>query len=1369
MKRSTRPPGNDVKATTAAVAGESDFMSDLFADLDASIFSQPPSSSPNGVRTPTSSAGHSSSAPRRASYAPRDRVVVASTSASALASSSAASTSARTSVRKTSPPVQKRAVSLRPEEFWNDPLSRPYARPALVNTATSTSKPSLSVFVAKKRKSDGLDGVQGIIKSRERSMSTAATSLKLKGKEKENTPVCDDLNRQDLNTKRGMACASECKVGVSSEDLLEGIDFDDTMYDDDDEDEEHPPPRSKDFVRCVVEAIEEGMGPKRTLILEVSSERFEDRRQVVLADDWVQSVVEVGYTINVVGPFDLTASPSAIIDRLSGYLILHPDILVSSTKVADSAQCSRKALLQEIIRSSEGTNSSLVYGNMLHALMQACMLDNRWDDEYRKEKIQSIVQSEMQTLWSINKPGPIEAERAREEMWEKSRDFEQFSHIFVGDDLSLRAVLPDAHSVRGGSTVRLAISGGLAIEEDIWSPRFGLKGKIDITVAGKIAEGPFTRPGTFPFEIKTGKSSAGMEHRAQTMLYTLLMTDRYDEAIESGLLYYTQSNEVLRIQPARNELRGLLIARNEFATFLHRRLSLSADKTWLSSTPKIGDEDGEGPKPVVTLAATVNDVPASSQMSASEAALWAVATPPSAADAKPVELEDRLLPEPIDEARSCKRCYVRDACMLYRRAFDGDTEVTNDDSNGSLQQVYEDQTSSLTDTQLAFFRTWERLITLEEQEMIKFKKEIWTIRAEERQRLGRCLANMAIDPAAEAPVPVEGAPRVHTYTYCLRRATTLSTQATSTQRAADSLLGGTISVNDPIVITLEQPFVLAMSRGFVLEMSAHHIVVGVDHSLTDSPLFARARKTKSDQGQIYRIDKDELAAGMGRIRDNLVQLFVPGGDERRRELIVDLVEPQFYELPPVVDDAKLVTHSDLNGDQARAIDKVSRARDYTLILGMPGTGKTTTIAELLKALTKKGQSVLLTSYTHSAVDNILLKVKDQGLGILRLGNRDKIMPELHHLTLDPRDPATNLAQLDNRFMTPQIVATTCLGINEHIFSKRRFDVCIIDEASQVTLPTCLGPLRFADRFVLVGDHNQLPPLVRNPAARESGLDESLFARLSKAHPSAIVNLTIQYRMNRDIMLLSNRLVYDGELRVGSDSIADRRLALPGWERLEEGWCKDVVDPRKTVVFADTDQLPARERKQGSLIDNEGEARIVKEARSPNIQICKSLIDSGLEATELGLIAPYRHQIKLLSFHLGSTYPKIEILTADRSQGRDKLCIVMSLVRSNESGNVGDLLTDWRRLNVCLTRAKAKLIIVGSRKTLKHVKVLSRLFDIFEDESRQWIYELPKTTLGEEVRDEAAAPKAGSEKRAQVVGPGAKLMQRAFASDVANCL
>jgi DNA replication ATP-dependent helicase Dna2 len=135
-----------------------------------------------------------------------------------------------------------------------------------------------------------------------------------------------------------------------------------------------------------------------------------------------------GDTINLIGDFDTKSTPSLTVSRLTGLLILHPDILVSSTKVGDSAYCARKALLQEIVRTVGGSTPSLAYGNMLHELMQACMTEGRWEDAWRESKIDEIVAKEVQTLWAMD----VQVEKARESMREKTKAFGEFKEVFMG-------------------------------------------------------------------------------------------------------------------------------------------------------------------------------------------------------------------------------------------------------------------------------------------------------------------------------------------------------------------------------------------------------------------------------------------------------------------------------------------------------------------------------------------------------------------------------------------------------------------------------------------------------------------------------------------------------------------------------------------------------------------------------------------------------------------------------------------------------------------------------------------------------------------------------------------------------------------------
>lgn len=441
-----------------------------------------------------------------------------------------------------------------------------------------------------------------------------------------------------------------------------------------------------------------------------------------------------------------------------------------------------------------------------------------------------------------------------------------------------------------------------------------------------------------PFEIKTGRSIAGMEHRAQTMLYTLLAEERYGVQVPSGLLYYTQSEEVVRVPRGRNELRGLICARNEMAAYMMRRL-----------------DQGKAPEP--------------------------------------------FLPPTIDDERTCKKCYALDACMLYRKAsavrpyviltsrYCQAVENVVDDSS-PIAGIYDAKTSHLTPTQADFFKRWEALIALEEQDAIRFRKELWTMTAEEREAKGRCFDSMVIDKTFFAS-SLPSAGKIHRYTYRFVRGNDTAFQG-------QSLLNGHMSTGDAIAVSVD-PELLALARGFIVDLTPREVVVGIDHELNVEKIAARLQVLRNFRGRIrpvFRIDKDEMS-GMGRIRDNLAQLFYTDGDAKRLELAVDLRKPTFEDEQGMMDMLRDVPEyvaatSTLNSGQVAAMTRVLSANDYALILGMPGTGKTTVIAALIRTIVAMGKTVLLTSYTHSAVDTILLKLKDDDYSILRLGNVDKV-------------------------------------------------------------------------------------------------------------------------------------------------------------------------------------------------------------------------------------------------------------------------------------------------------------------------------------------------------------------------------------------
>lgn len=229
--------------------------------------------------------------------------------------------------------------------------------------------------------------------------------------------------------------------------------------------------------------------------------------------------------------------------------------------------------------------------------------------------------------------------------------------------------------------------------------------------------------------------------------------------------------------------------------------------------------------------------------------------------------------------------------------------------------------------------------------------------------------------------------KIHRHSYNFVRASHPDTQV-----CGASLLSGHIAKGDPVSLSVE-PNLLCLSRGFVTDLTPSSITIAVTYVIDVEALLVRTQHrptavSRSTGAPVsFRIDKDEMVSGMMRMRNNLAQLLYAGGDESRRRLIVDLDTPRFESArAPQREEIPL----SLNEDQRKAMEKVMTAKDYALILGMPGTGKTTTIAEIIKALVQRGKSVLLTSYTHSAVDAILLKLLNADFSMLRLGNIDKV-------------------------------------------------------------------------------------------------------------------------------------------------------------------------------------------------------------------------------------------------------------------------------------------------------------------------------------------------------------------------------------------
>ncbi|KAM5468947.1 DNA replication endonuclease-helicase Dna2 [Microsporum ferrugineum] len=1116
---------------------------------------------------------------------------------------------------------------------------------------------------------DDYDGMDEIIASYNKNIPTPATTT---------TTTATITNQPPVTPQKGRV------KNMVSEDELEGImelDAFDSSTDDTGDNPSQPPQAIKRYL--VIDLAENTYtNPKgRTQwekVLVVREDKKKKTRAITLRDSWFDSAVSKDSYIHLIGTFNRNGQ--CLVDDSSNHaIIIDPDHLISATVVADSFTCPRRAVLQDRVKATSDANKPQVYGHILHEIFQEAMKANNWGLSWLKKLIDTILPKYIESLFEVN----VSINDAANYLETKMPALREWAKLYVYPHPTAGSMMDD----RNGAMSKVCINKLLEVEEHVWSPMYGLKGNIDATVQIVLEEEGEQKTLTVPLEVKTGKNNANHSHRAQTALYSLLLSDRYDINVTFGILYYLELSKTLRVRAIPNEIRQMIQQRNLLAGYLRQRFEL---------------------------------------------------------------------PPMLKNSRLCSPCYAKSTCFLYHKLVDDGTEETS-----GVGKLFQETSGHLTAPHQGFFKKWDDLLTLEEKEMSKFRRELWTMVSAEREGVGRCFGNVIIENGS-AFENSEGQ-KINRLQYTFVKPRSVS---------GFSFTESQINVGEPIVVSDEQGH-FALANGYVVQISPRRITVAVDRRLhnarnKEAGFDAVSNQTfqgimdissgnrtamnmdhRTENPMLYRLDKDEFSNGLAIVRNNLVSLMARDvfQSARLRELIVEGAAPVFKPGSPISRLPEAVGPN-LNMDQKMAIGKVLSANDYALVLGMPGTGKTTTIAQIIRALVSQGKSVLLTSYTHTAVDNILLKIRDDKFRILRLGTPSKIHPEVQQFAELAATPKNTIEELEDVYENSKVVATTCLGVNHRIFNTRTFDYCIVDEASQITLPVCLGPIRMAKTFILVGDHYQLPPLVQSKQAIEGGLDHSLFKLLCDMHPLSVVNLEHQYRMCEEIMLLSNTLIYSNHLKCGTPAIATRSLSIPninGLKRIHPTsfppstaksrclgsshgrcWLRELVDPRAKTRFINTDSLrpEALDSAKGSRIINEVEATLCA-------QLVEAFIAVGIAAQDIGVVTLYRSQLSLLKQKLRHHGPNLEMHTADRFQGRDKEVIIMSCVRSNSDRNVGDLLRDWRRVNVAFTRARTKMLIVGSKATLSEGNELLGKFTKLMDE-HQWRFDLPPNAVSQHV-------------------------------------
>lgn len=438
----------------------------------------------------------------------------------------------------------------------------------------------------------------------------------------------------------------------------------------------------------------------------------------------------------------------------------------------------------------------------------------------------------------------------------------------------------------------------------------------------------------------------------------------------------------------------------------------------------------------------------------------------------------------------------------------------------------------------------------------------------------------------------------------------------------------------------------------------------------------------------------------------------------------------------------------LNASQEQAVNDVLAARDVMIVHGPPGTGKTTTLVEAIMEVMRREPQVMVCAQSNMAVDWISEQLADRGVSVLRIGNPSRVTDKMLSFTYERRfeshpDYSTlwsirhtirqlystprkgrsesfhqKIARLRERadelelrirnalFDQSRVVACTLVGSANQLLQGIHFHTLFIDEAAQALEPACWIALRKCDRFVLAGDHCQLPPTIKSNAARYGGLDKTLMETLAETHPEAVRLLTVQYRMNEALMRFSSEWFYEGKLQ-----------AAP--EVSHRGIMADMDEPLVWVDTAGEDnegQEDFHEQFIGASYGriNKAEARLTL---ATLIDYAERIGRQRLleERIDIGIISPYKAQVQYLrallkkNSYLRPLRKSITINTVDAFQGQERDVILVSLVRANEAGEIG-FLNDLRRMNVAITRARMKLIILGASTTLCRHKFYKKLYD-----------------------------------------------------------
>ncbi|EAR99439.2 DNA replication helicase Dna2, putative (macronuclear) [Tetrahymena thermophila SB210] len=1011
----------------------------------------------------------------------------------------------------------------------------------------------------------------------------------------------------------------------------------------------------------------------------------------------------------------------------SNILIMEPDQMLYPTLIAQSTSCYRIPLIKMKFKVTESTNWNMLKGVILHDIFQHLMTlhsQNQQIKEIIKEKSDSFLTDIIKQLYTKYLEELFLLEKCINTFEKEIKYIAKNMMDFLQNYLIEGKLIETKYSNR-----KIKIKKLVENEMVVNNEALGLKGQIDCVFKCEVEEQFSDQKEKkyecfLPFELKTGGKKKQI-YEDQNLFYCLLLNQKYDRKQNlEGFLYYLSLNDLTTSCPTKQSSVNLLTRRNKLAKFI-----------------------------------------------------------------KNMETQGKMPEINIERPDICKFCYEKEACYANQLVDDYDNIKDIEDLPEKYKidkqfEYFHQFYDSLTEGSKLYLKKWIDLIQMEQQcdsDIKKDKKQkllneadnqlifmtenfdqFFSSQVEQLQTSGYIQSQQNLSSKDSSRDSNASQKEYEHIIYLRKICPSLSKLIALSEfyKEGESFVLYQMDIKCKFKAILEEKTLQEQSHSIILKLKSIQAQVNFDKKKVEKVL-----NSKIGNGLYWSLEsynKDQYPDQRQNVLNLILNKLVMQSESHQKlkeaynlkltnkdftSVIIDNFPPKFQnnEFTDEKIEEILNKYPNLlkNVDQADSIKKILKSESLTCILGMPGTGKTFLIAHLIKILADQKKKVLVTSFTNSALDNIIVKLLEifpeiKNICLRKGSNKNLIHSVAQEILYNPYSFEEE-RQFSDYLKEKQIYFATIIGSNNKLFhsEKIKFDYCIIDEASQCVEPLCLGPMLICDKSILIGDHFQLQPLVKNEEAGKQGLSISLFERMCNQYPLCQVKLKSQFRMNNKIMELSNIMVYNNQLKAFDDNIGNRKIKIneDDLKRITNKSLNHCMQPNNEVVFIDTSLLEQSFKVEGAAEEDLVQKQSIEENRFQIKFIClliKKFQEVNIQNKSMALITPYNfYRVQFLKnmnqLHIEQN--DLELFTVDKSQGIDKDIIILHI--SDKIGN-DHLLSNWRRTNVAITRSKMKLIIVGNQNVLNRYKTIDTLMTILQQ--KKYVYQLTQQEM-QEIQEE----------------------------------